>query len=436
MNRALRSLSFAVPVVVAGHAATARADSGRLHLHADFGFGGAAVGDASFQRFGDERSLGGAVSLGLDYQFRPPYSVEFTVLVGGFSKPFDNSGLTSAPLGSLTMGMRFRLFDDDRGYAGERGGSLRGNLYIAPHIGWYSFDSAQYGADVAIGYEFSVRRPFSIGPMVRVLALAGGATSGPDMIFLAGFGTSFEVIDPPSGNDADGDGLSAAEEAEHHTNPRLRDTDGDGISDRVEVDEHTDPTSADTDGDGLADGYEDENGNGLLDLDETDPRNFDTDGGGISDGDEVFTYHTDPRNPADDDHDSDGVPNYADHCHATPGGTPVDRTGCQPVVVEVEAISVGFVAGRMRINAEGGEVLNRLAATLTAGSTELVVYVSPTGDTAADGQRAQRRADAIGTYLAQHGVSRDRFRLRAAGADPTADRTTDADVARIEVVRP
>lgn len=67
----------------------------------------------------------------------------------------------------------------------------------------------------------------------------------------------------------------------------------------------------DTDGDGLSDEMEDQNGNGVRDLDETDMFNADTDGGGESDGSEVAAGR-DPLDPTDDltfDADGDGLLN-------------------------------------------------------------------------------------------------------------------------------
>ncbi|HJQ05509.1 MAG TPA: Stk1 family PASTA domain-containing Ser/Thr kinase [Nocardioides sp.] len=61
-------------------------------------------------------------------------------------------------------------------------------------------------------------------------------------------------VPPP---DADGDGLSDAQEAQYGTDPNNPDTDGDGLTDGQEVTKyHTDPLVADTDGDGFTDGQE------------------------------------------------------------------------------------------------------------------------------------------------------------------------------------
>jgi len=118
--------------------------------------------------------------------------------------------------------------------------------------------------------------------------------------------------------DADGDGLTYAEELELGTDPAKADTDGeglpdgdevhiygtdplktntdkDGINDRVEILwKGTDPLNPDTDGDGLTDG-EEASQSGLG----TNPLKADTDGGGTDDGVEV-TNGTDPLNPQDD----------------------------------------------------------------------------------------------------------------------------------------
>lgn len=429
-------LAFLVPALLTLLVgSSARADSGLLHLHADFGFGGALAGGASYHHAGDEHSLGGLIGLGIDWQFRRPFALEALFQAGGFTQAFPTSGKTGASYLSISGGMRFRLLDDRRGYLGERGGRAGGNLWLAPHVGIYSFDSVQYGFDFSAGYEFSIHRPVSIGPFVRAMTLIGGSTSGADVILIFGVGSSFEVMDPPSTDDIDQDGVSDDEEARLGTNPRNADTDGDGLPDRLEIDTNTDPRAADTDGDGLSDGYEDNNANGLLDLEETDPRDFDTDGGGISDGDEVFTYHTDPRSARDDDRDGDGVANYADRCPDTAAHAAVDATGCAAQAAHVDFVAVQFVNGRTRMTAAGITAMGALATTLASGRSEILVYVSSSGDAAADASRAQLRADALATWLAEHNVARESYTITASGADPDAARTSDVNVAQLQITR-
>ena len=75
--------------------------------------------------------------------------------------------------------------------------------------------------------------------------------------------------------DVDGDGLSAAKEAELGTDPNKADTDEDGLKDGDEVRQGTNPQVVDTDGDTLPDGSEVANG--------TSPVKSDTDSDGTSD---------------------------------------------------------------------------------------------------------------------------------------------------------
>ncbi len=117
----------------------------------------------------------------------------------------------------------------------------------------------------------------------------------------------------PLNADSDGDNLKDGDEIKkYHTNPTSLDSDGDGLNDWAEIFQyHTDPNSSDTDGDGLKDGDE-------IKIYHTDPRNSDTDGDGLTDGGEVLTYHT---NPTLSDTDRGGV---SDGVEVRRGTNPLD----------------------------------------------------------------------------------------------------------------
>ncbi len=97
------------------------------------------------------------------------------------------------------------------------------------------------------------------------------------------------VVDPGETNpalaDSDNDGLDDQVEDSNHnhlvdsgeTDPTNADTDNDGLLDGVEVG-WTDPLDSDSDDDSLPDGVEDEDGDGVVDVDETDPTNPNSDG--------------------------------------------------------------------------------------------------------------------------------------------------------------
>ena len=97
-------------------------------------------------------------------------------------------------------------------------------------------------------------------------------------------------------SDADGDSLTASQEAALGTDPQNNDTDGDGFWDGHEVNvTGTNPLMADSDGDGLNDYLE---AHDLL-IDANDP---DSDDDGLTDGQEFQVYATDPE-WADSDND-------------------------------------------------------------------------------------------------------------------------------------
>ena len=105
-----------------------------------------------------------------------------------------------------------------------------------------------------------------------------------------------------------------------------RDGDDDLLPDYVENMIGTATNNADSDGDGIPDGYEDFNGNGIVDARETSPLLADTDGDGISDGDEDRNHNggmdfgeTSPRLA---DTDGDTLSDYAELITRT---SPLDK---------------------------------------------------------------------------------------------------------------
>lgn len=418
---------------------SARAESGRLNLHLDLGAGGAIAGDVRRTSRLEDPAAGAVFGIALDYTIVKPLAIELAVFGGGLAHAFPGADQTGAGLVGFGGGVRIRPLDDERGYATDEHGSAAGNLFVAAHIGFYRFDGEQAGLDVSVGYEFSITSPLSIGPFLRMQTFFGGDTDGVDVVMMVGVSTQIELLSAPHGQDADGDGLTDGEEAEHHTDPARQDTDRDGLSDRLEVMTGTNPLENDTDNDGLLDAREDANRNGEVDDGETDPRLVDTDGGGISDSDEIMQEHTNPRDPADDDDDQDGVANLADLCPAAPGDRTPNSNGCPDRAARMQIPGATFAAGRSRLEAGADAGLGEARTQLARNQSryEIRVHVPASGDAGADLTLSQRRAEAVLSWFTQHGIPRDRLTAVGAGsAEPLPSTPPDAaNNARVELVR-
>ena len=152
----------------------------------------------------------------------------------------------------------------------------------------------------------------------------------------------------PTAPDADGDGLSDAEESTAGTNPNDPDSDGDNLTDGEEVHTYgTDPLSSRTDDDHLEDGLEIERGTDPLDADTDDDGLMDSSddlplqGDGDHDADDLSfdqerDLGTDPANPdTDGDGDDDGY-------EVNNGTDPLVRNDGQPDPSTVDSDGDGF----------------------------------------------------------------------------------------------
>ena len=353
------TIAASAPVVLV------RAESGELNAHGSFAVGGPVTGQlAGPGRDGNDRLIP-AGWIGLDWQFQRPWAVEALVGFGRQIERSDNIGASDQSFWSVQVGVRYRLFDDIDGYATQAAGNFLGNFWLSGHLGYYGLDDAEFGADVGVGYEFSIARPFLLGFFGRAALVDGGGFDGAHLLLWGGVETSIVLVGDNATLDRDGDGLSDAEEMALGTDPLDADSDGDGLSDRLESETETDPVQRDTDGDGLSDGQEDANRNGRRDAEETDPLDRDTDGGGVSDGQEV-RLGKNPLDRLDDpetasDADGDGVDNEDDLCPDTPHGAAVRPDGCETVSRSYSLEGVQFQTGRADILPSSERALRRFA---------------------------------------------------------------------------
>jgi outer membrane protein OmpA-like peptidoglycan-associated protein len=445
----------AAAAVLCAAPAAARADSGRLNLHLDAGYA---------------RPLGGVLAEaapagGLSLSLRADVAVVslLAIEVGYSYEPFFTdpaSELVSVSLLSLQHlggGVRLNILDDQAGWLGEPGGNVLGTLWASVD-GGVGFVPTQDGVkpglalDAGLGYSLSLVKPLSVGLFARftryfvtVEGLAGGRTLNGVNVLSFGVDVAASVGASPRGGgggkkgDADGDGLSDAEEDALGTDPTLADSDVDGVPDGVEKRAGTDPLSGDSDSDGLGDGEEDKNKNGKLDPGETDPKKADTDGGGVNDGAEV-KYGMDPLKKGDDnpdlilkaagattdtkDGDADGVADGADKCPGTSSGETVDGDGCLPLGDVEVLFGLGFKAGEL--DPATLPLVDRWVAVLR-DHPDLLIEVGGH----ADGAKAsavglvkwsKARAEAVKARLVAGGIPEARLLVKAYGGTAKLDK--------------
>ncbi len=430
--------------VLVSLASSAQAESGVVNAHGSFGVGGPVTGELSAPGADGADRLIPAGWIGLDWQVERPWAVELLI---GFGRQFERSntiGAADQSYWSALLGARLRLFDDTEGYLTEGAGNPWGHLWVSAHIGYFGLDDAEFGADVGVGYQFSIARPMQLGPFLRAAVADGGGFDGVHLMLWGGIEASFALLLDNAQTDLDGDGLGDERELELGTDPRSADTDGDGLNDRLESESDTDPLDRDTDGDGLLDGAEDRNRNGRVDAGETNPMVRDTDGGGLSDGEEARAG-LDPLDRSDDrrppepeptaaDGDGDGVEDELDLCPDTAAGSTVRPDGCAVFDRPLELEGVRFRVGRATITRDSEAALEEAAALLRDNPDVRVEVAGHTDDQgAARGNQvlSQRRAQAVVRWLTEHGIDASRLEARGYGeTQPTASNATPEGRAR------
>lgn len=426
-------IGLVVGVLAAAIPSVAFAESGKLNLHLEGGFGQPFIGRLAPPDDDRRSRLGPGFWAALD--MFPNDWIAFEALVGlGYQFELaDQANEAGAGYWCFALGARARWLDDMRGYGDDIGGDLAGNFWVSAHVGYHNLDDVQFGLDVGAGYEISWHRPWQIGPFVRTLWLFGGRADDADAAIFFGIGGSLEITRRFEQVDTDRDGLPDVRETELGTDAGIDDTDRDGILDGVEVRTRTNPLSRDSDSDGLEDGTEDVDRDGIVDAAETDPRRGDTDRDGVPDADERYDARMNPRG-LNRDRDGDGVDDEDDACPGSPRGAEVGQNGCAILAATFEMRGIEFRPGSARIAPESEPVLQRLLEILDDNPT---VRIEITGHTDNQGNRrrnirlSEQRADAVRRWLVRAGVRRNRIETAGRGPDnPVADNDTEEGRAR------
>jgi len=194
---------------------------------------------------------------------------------------------------------------------------------------------------------------------------------------------------------------------------------------------------ADTDGDGVTDD---------MDKCPDTPSGVKVDDTGCpidSDGDGVADYLDKcPNTPAGAavdasgcplDSDGDGIADYLDKCPNTAKGTKVDNSGC-PLKAIIELRGVNFANNKAVLKPESKTVLDEMAVILKRYpdmKVEVAGHTDTSGSRALNVSLSQRRAEAVRTYLIEHGANADSLTAKGYAYDkPVASNATREGRAR------
>jgi len=259
----------------------------------------------------------------------------------------------------------------------------------------------------------------------------------------------------PNNPDSDGDGLNDGEEvmgtdsastplkASSKSDPKDGcdpqkkgpdcDADGDGLTNANEANIGTNPNNPDSDGDGVKDG--DDNCPTVPGDDKGCPENAepDSDRDGLTDAEEA-KLGTDPNNP---DTDGDTVGDKEDHCPLVSGT--IAAKGCaldEALLEQIKNASehIYFNSGKSTIKSESYKDLDKLAEIFNAHpevKASIEGHTDSQGNDQMNMNLSKARAKAVKDYLIKKGVPADHLSSEGYGETrPVADNSTSAGRAK------
>ncbi|MBM4781197.1 MAG: OmpA family protein [Archangiaceae bacterium] len=377
------------------------------------------------------------------------------------------------------IGVRLRLFNDEKGYLFNPGTTHRGNLwgswYFDAHFA-YGFAKVANelgpGFDIGTGYEFSLVEALHIGPVVTFRML------GPHQMLMAGLSVSIGAPDTiPAEADFDDDGISGdADKCPDQAGPKetngcpIEDKDKDGTNDKTDkcVDvagpkENGGCPWGDKDKDGVLDNddkcvdvagpkenagcpWGDKDKDGVLDnddkcVDQSGPKenagcpDTDKDADGTVDRLDAcidVAGEKDNKGCPYPDTDKDGVNDRVDNCINEAG--PATNQGCPEKVKQLVVITreklvikdkVYFDLNKATLQKRSFALLDQVSAVLKQHTEITLVQVEGhTDNTGVPEQNlklSQERADSVKDYLVKQGVDASRVKAVGFGQEKPAD---------------
>ena len=369
MNKRTVSLASALVASLLLSTCPASAETGRYNLHLSALGPVPSAGEVSF-----------------DWQLAPPFALELRAgggVVPDFGQRLD--GIFYAEVGA-----RFRFADDGSGYLDE-GGSIAGNFWLSPSLGFFASEtSAGFLVDATVGYEFSIVSPVSLGLFFR-----GGVAIGDFIAPVLAGGLNISIEFEP-------------------IRAEPRDRDQDGVFDQDDACPRT-PVGLPVD----AAGCSDEDQDTVIDPSDACP--------GTAPGETVDSTGC-------PDTDRDGVHDGQDACPGTPPESNVDRRGCVILPPQLVLEGIVFELGSAEILPASERPLLYAAQALRDNPdvrVEIGGHTDDIGSATANRELSLARARSVRDWLITNGVDASRLEVQGYGmSEPRVPNTDDASRAQ------